>query len=117
MNYSVRGAISLEKNSTFEIEQATCKLLREIIAQNDIKIFDITQIIFSATKDITKAYPAEFARKIGITHASLLCVQEMFVEESLPLCIRILLNFNAELGKKISHVYLGRAKKLRPDLF
>ena len=48
MNYSVRGAISLEKNSTFEIEQATCKLLREIIAQNDIKIFDITQIIFSA---------------------------------------------------------------------
>lgn len=116
INYSVRGAITIKENTVEQIEISTCELLIEIIKRNDIKISDINQIIFSATNDITKYYPAVSARKLGIINASLLCVQEMHTEKSLPLCIRVSLNFNSKPGKKISHVYLGKAKELRPDL-
>lgn len=115
--YSVRGATCIKKNDENEIDLATRELLLEIIKKNDIAKEQIVQIIFSATRDITKIYPAASARKIGIVNASLLCLQEMYVENSLPLCIRILMNFNADtMDKKICHVYLHEAKKLRPDL-
>ena len=116
MIYSVRGAISIEKNSPEKIELATCELLNKIIIKNNIDINNITQVIFSATKDITKAYPAYYARKMGINNACFMCVQEMYVEGSLDLCIRVLLNFIDKPGKNIFHVYLGKAKILRPDL-
>lgn len=118
MIYSVRGGISLKENSCEEIEAMTNKLLLEIIKKNNLEIKNITQIIFSATRDITKIYPAVFARKLGIINASLLCVQEMYVENSLPMCIRVLLNFYDvyQADRKIFNVYLGEAKKLRPDL-
>lgn len=118
MIYSVRGGISLKENSCEEIETMTSRLLLEIIKKNHLEIKNITQIIFSATRDITKIYPAVFARKLGIINASLLCVQEMYVENSLPMCIRVLLNFYDvyQTDRKIFNIYLGEAKKLRPDL-
>lgn len=118
MIYSIRGAVTVKKNSVQEIELATCNLLLEIIKKNNLEIKNITQIIFSATRDITKIYPAVYARKIGIVNASLFCVQEMYVENSLPMCIRVLLNFcdKYQADKKIFNIYLGEAKKLRPDL-
>lgn len=118
MIYSIRGAVTVKKNSVQEIEFATRNLLLEIIRKNNLEIKNITQIIFSATRDITKIYPAVYARKIGIVNASLFCVQEMYVENSLPMCIRVLLNFcdKYQADKKIFDIYLGEAKKLRPDL-
>ena len=118
MLYSVRGATCVKKNTESEIKFATFELLDNIIKRNNIKPENITQIIFSATSDITKIYPAVCAREMGLINASLLCVQEMHVENSLRLCIRVLLNFwsNLDDKKKICHVYLNQAKILRPDL-
>ena len=116
MLYSVRGATCVKNNTEHEIEVATVELLDKIIKKNYIEPKSITQIIFTATKDITKIYPAACARKVGLTHVSLLCVQEMYVENSLDLCIRVLLNFWAKAGLEVSHVYLNKAKILRPDL-
>jgi len=92
-------------------------MLSEIINRNKISQKDIVSVLFTATKDITKAYPAEAARELGITSAGLCCYQEMYVENSLPKCIRVLINVESELQQsEMKHVYLRGAVNLRPDI-
>ena len=80
---SIRGAITAKNNTSEEILGITENLLKEIIKANNINTDDIISIIFTATKDLDAAYPAVAARKIGITNASLMCMQEMYVVGSL----------------------------------
>lgn len=114
---SIRGAIVVDGNTKENILDRTKEILETIIKENSIKNEEIESIIFSATKDITAVYPAVAAREIGIVDASLLCVQEMYVENSLQMCIRILMHINKEYCQnKVKHVYLNGAECLRPDL-
>lgn len=114
---SIRGAITVEDNTKENILKETKKLLIEIINRNNISKDEIISIIFTATKDLTAAYPAISARELDIVQASLLCVQEMDVDNSLKKCIRVMMNVESELSQQdIKHVYLKDAKKLRPDL-
>lgn len=115
--YSIRGAINVKVDEKSEINEASYELINKILEINDIDIDDIISIIFSCTNDLKSAYPAEMARKIGITNASLLNLQEMYVEDSMPMCIRILMFVNRDKKQKdIRHVYLRDTSKLRPDL-
>lgn len=114
---SIRGAITIEENTKENIIKNTTELLEQIIYQNDLKIENIINILFTATKDITKEYPAVSARQIGITQASLMCLQEMDVENSLEMCIRVMLTVNTEKSQsQVKHIYLKNAKILRPDI-
>lgn len=116
-NSSIRGAVTIEHNTKENILYNTKLLLNEIIKQNDIYIDDIISIIFTATKDIDAAYPAVAARELEIIHAGLMCFQEMYVKDSLKMCIRILVNIETDKKQKeMKHIYLKDAKKLRPDL-
>ena len=113
----IRGAITIEENTKMDILNHTKTLLECVIKENNLNIEDIRAILFTATKDIDQAYPAVAARELGITQASLMCMQEMYVEGSLPLCIRLMLC--AENGKSQDsavHCYLKKAAALRPDL-
>lgn len=113
---TIRGAITIKNNSETEIRTNTIALLDEILSVNHISASDVESLIFTSTKDITRAYPAKFAREIGFENSTLMCVQEMYVEGSLPLCIRVLMFVNhSDLTSPI-HVYLKGAEKLRPDL-
>ena len=114
---SIRGATTSEENTAEAILQAMEEMLHEIIAVNKLDVDQIIDIIFSATKDLNAVYPAVAARKIGIVEAGLFCVQEMDVQGSLPMCLRVL--FHVDVAGKQSdmkHVYLRGAKVLRPDL-
>ncbi len=117
---AIRGATTIENNTKKEILEASKELLESIIKENSINIDEIISILFTATKDISKAYPAVAARELGITQAALMCMQEMYVEESLPMCIRVMVEIQRNpIHKKDltgCHVYLRGAKKLRPDL-
>lgn len=116
---AIRGATTIKENTKIEILEATQELLSAIIKENKIEIQEISSILFTATKDVTKAYPAVAARQLGITQASLMCMQEMYVEGSLPMCIRVMVQIqriNANMDLHIKHIYLHGAKKLRPDL-
>ena len=114
---SIRGAITIEENTKENIVTNTETLLKEILTQNNINKDDIINIIFSATKDVTKAYPAIATRNLGITDCAIMCLQEMYVEDSLSMCIRIMLTANVDLKKQdIKHIYLKEAKRLRPDI-
>ena len=111
----IRGAITVEKNDKEEIYNASYRMIKEIIERNNLNIDDIISVIFTATKDLDQAYPAVSARKLGIVDASLMCVQELYVEGSLNMVIRASLMAESSLKQKeVRHVYLERAAVLRP---
>lgn len=115
--YSIRGAITIEENSIENIRINTIDMLKQILNENNISVDDCVSLIFTCTKDITKAYPAKFARELGFVNCSLMCVQEMYVEDSLEMCIRVMVTINKEDNDfKAKHVYLKDAQRLRPDL-
>jgi monofunctional chorismate mutase len=81
-----------------------------------LKTEEIINAFFTATPDLKSAYPAQAARNMGWTMIPMMCVQEMHVVGSLPKCIRVLLQVQQKKDREVKHVYLGEAKKLRPDL-
>ena len=97
----IRGAITVEENSKREILENTKKMLFAIIERNELKIEDIIQIQFTMTKDLDAVYPAVAAREIGITDAALMCMQELYVQDSLEKCIRCAVLCNIEKNKEI----------------
>ena len=114
----LRGAISVTENTSEQIIAATRELLTELLRANAITEFDdIISAIFTTTPDLTDAFPAEAARALGMQHVPLLCASEIAVPHGMPRIIRILLHVNTTRNQKeVVHVYLGDAKKLRPDV-
>jgi chorismate mutase len=113
----VRGATTVESNSREAILEEARKLLALMIRFNDIRSEDVASAIFTLTRDLDAEFPALAARQIGWGDVPLLCSYELSVPGSLPKCIRILVHWNTEkTQQQITHVYLGSAQKLRPDL-
>jgi monofunctional chorismate mutase len=114
---SIRGATTIENDTAQELLSGASELLLEIINANNLKIDNIIAIFFTCTRDLTSTYPAKAARDIGITHASLMCLQEMHVVNSLEKCIRICIFYEDNITiDEIKHVYMNSATSLRPDL-
>lgn len=113
----VRGAISVEANTRDAIFEATADLLRAIVEANGMAQDDIASVFFTATHDLTAAYPALAAReRLGWHDVPLLCGQEMAVEGSMARCLRVLIHWNtARTPPEIRHIYLRDAAALRPD--
>lgn len=113
----IRGAISVEANTTQAIRKATIELLEQIIEKNEVNLEDISCVIFTMTQDLDALYPAAAAREIGFSQVPLLCFNEMKIQGSMEKVLRVLMLVNTEkTQKEIKHVYLGQAQKLRPDL-
>lgn len=113
----VRGAITVERDDAELLMTATEKLLRAIVAENDIDSGDIASALFTLTPDLVSQFPAAAARRIGWTQVPLLNFTEIGVPGSLPRCIRVMLHVNtAKRQDQIVHVYLDGAQVLRPDL-
>lgn len=114
---AIRGATTIVNDNKEEILLETKKLLEKIISTNNIKTENIISIIFTATDDLSKVYPAVAARELGITASGLICMQEMYVENSLKKCVRVLMMLESNSKQsEVVHVYLNDAKILRPDL-
>ena len=114
---TIRGAITVKENTRAAILEATRILLQEICLRNEVAEGAILSVIFSATPDLDAVYPAEAARARGWSQVSLLCVQEMAVQGSLPACIRVMMFLESTLAQDaIRHCYLEGAAALRPDL-
>ena len=114
----IRGATTAETNKEDAILTATRELLMAIQQANpSLSPDDLASAMFTMTPDLTAVHPAKAARQMGWTSVPLMCAQEIPVENSLPLCIRVLLTWNTALEQKdINHVYLRQAAALRPDL-
>jgi chorismate mutase len=113
----IRGATTVEANSATAILSATGDLLARIVEANEVEAADVASALFTATPDLTAAFPAQAAREMGWHHVPLLDAQEIAVPGSLPHCVRVLVHWNTDKSQdEIRHVYLGEAASLRPDL-
>lgn len=107
----------MENDREEEILEACKELLLEMQHQNSLNHDDLAAVIFTITPDLRSAFPAKSARLIGWTIVPLIDAIEPDIEGSLPKCIRVLMLWNTTLPQDaIKHVYLGKAKGLRPDL-
>ena len=114
----IRGAVTVDENSKEKIWQAARQLVTEILSQNELQAENIGAIIFSMTEDLTAAFPSFAVRQLpALRLIPLFDTREPAIENSLPLCIRVLILADTSVEQnKIRHVYLGDAKNLRPDL-
>jgi tryptophan synthase alpha chain len=112
----IRGATTVETNTSEDILEATTDLLDAIIRLNEIDSPDVVSAIFTTTPEITASFPAMAARELGWTDVPLLCAHEMAVPGALRGVVRILLHVNtARTPSEIRHVYLREAGALRPE--
>lgn len=115
---AVRGATTVENNTSEEILRETEILLKEMVEVNNIDKNDIISVFFTVTQDLDAVFPAVAARKIGWENVALMCSNEMAVRNSLDKCIRVLLHFNTDkANSELKYIYLKNARRLRPDLF
>ena len=118
MMRGIRGAVTVRRNDKEEIWQAAQELVAALLRANEIVPDDIGAAIFSATADLTAAFPTAGVRRMrGFDLVPLFDARQCAVENSLPRCIRVLLLVNTDRAQaEIRHVYLRDAVKLRPDL-
>ncbi len=112
----IRGATTVERNTSEEILTATAELLALLISRNELRAEDIASAIFTMTADLDAAFPALAARELGWSEVALMCMREIPVPGSLSMCIRVLLHVNTvREASEISHVYIHGAVNLRPE--
>lgn len=114
----IRGAITVEANEATEIAAATLELTQAIVEANGINPVDICSVFVTVTTDLDDTFPAQSIRQLaGWELVPLMCSLEVPVKGSLEKCIRLMLLVNTDKGQAdIEHVYLRRARQLRPDL-
>jgi chorismate mutase len=114
---AARGAISVRSDTRDAVLEATERLLGEMLERNSLATGQLVSVFFTATEDLTSVFPAEAARRIGLTAVPLLCAREMAVVGAMPSVIRVLMQFNSDRAQnEVSHVYLDGAEALRDDL-
>lgn len=113
----MRGAATAEANTPEAVLAATRHLLLALQTANGFQVDDLVSAIFTATPDITAAFPAAAARALGWDRVPLLDAVEIAVPGALRLCVRVLLHVYTERDMAdVHHVYVGAAACLRPDL-
>ena len=111
---AIRGAVDAQNTASSIINQSKI-LLEEIIRVNKLDKKEIKCILFTATQDIDKAYPALAARYIGLNDTALICLNEMLVEGQMQGVIRTTIFYNDDINK--TDIYLGNTKSLRKDKY
>lgn len=115
---AVRGATSVSSDDRTEIHESVIELLTEMTLRNGIETDDIVSVMFTMTPDLKSTFPARAAHGLeGWNEIPMICTIEIDVPSALPMCIRVLMHAYSALPRKdVRHVYLGDARRLRPDL-
>lgn len=114
---AIRGAITVPTDDAEAIREAVIELLDAVRRENALADHEVISAIFTATADLSAAFPAETARAAGWHRVPLLCTSEIAVPGSMPRCLRLLVHVERVWGRReVRHVYLREATRLRPDL-
>ena len=114
---ALRGAITCNENTKQEIEEKTQRLVKELLARNELEHDDLVSMVFTATDDLTAEFPAAAARGVGLGDIPLLCARELDIAGGKPMCIRLLVHCYTDRPlDELNHVYLEGARTLRDDL-
>ena len=114
---ALRGATTLDVDERDHLIERTQELIHEMFERNGLVEDDLVSIVFTATDDISSAFPAEAARESGFTHTPLLCARELEIVGGIERCVRVLVHAYTTRSKaELRHVYLHAARQLRTDL-
>ena len=113
---ALRGAITVERNESDAILEATDELVRAVMERNSLEAGDLVSCVFTCTGDLDAEFPAVAARGLGLSAVPLICAQEIDVPGALPRVIRLMVHCYASDGSSLQHVYLREAAGLRRDL-
>lgn len=112
----VRGATTADANTPQAITEAVMDLMTALLQANEIDEEDIASVFFTSTPDLTAAFPAIGARKVGLSKVALLGMIEIDVPDAVKQCVRVLIHWNTTKSlDEVVHVYLKGAVVLRPD--
>ena len=113
---TIRGATTSDGNTKSDIESAVHELIEELITRNNLEPKNILSIVFTVTKDLNACFPASVARKYKeLDKVAFLDCQQMFVEDDVNFCIRLMAQVYLPLNIEPNHPYLRGASNLRPD--
>lgn len=114
---ALRGATTLDADTEAQVLDRVQVLLREMLERNGVDHDDLVSIVFTATEDVTSAFPAAAARAAGLGDVPLLCARELSIVGATPRCIRVLMHVTTDRSRaELRHVYLEGAKGPRDDL-
>jgi len=114
---ALRGATTIDVDSTGHIEGRVVSLLAQMIERNEVDHEDIISIFFTATADVVSTFPATAARTFGLGDVPLICAQELSITGATPMCIRVMMHLATGRSRsELHHVYLEGARGLRDDL-
>lgn len=114
---AVRGATQVSVDERETVLAATRELVTEVMTRNGLTSDDVLSVFFTATRDISSVAPALAARQLGLHEPALICAQEMWVEGSLPLVVRLLAHVETDRARsEIANVYLNGTEVLRADV-
>ena len=114
---ALRGATTLDRDERAHLLERTGELITALFERNGLGEEDLISIVFTATDDISSAFPAEAARVAGITHVPLLCARELDIDGGIARCIRVLVHaYTDRAVSDLRHPYLHAARQLRTDL-
>ena len=112
----IRGATTSDGNTKSDIVSAVHELIEELITRNDLEPINILSITFTVTKDLNACFPASVARKYKeLDKVAFLDCQQMFVQDDVNFCIRLMAQVYLPLNIEPNHPYLRGASDLRPD--
>ena len=111
------GAVQIERDTKDAIAAGVRELCRALVEQNALAPDEIVSAFFTLTPDLHAEFPAKIARDEGWDAVPMICAQELDVPNALPRVCRVMLHVDRDRrSAKAKHVYLGGARKLRPDL-
>ena len=114
MTKGIRGAITVDDNTVDSLKSATIELLTALLDKNKISKDQISHVIFTTTQDLNADFPAKFARlDLGFDDVAMMCLHELDVPNSLPMCLRVLIVVNCNENFAPQFVYLKGASQLR----
>jgi len=112
----IRGAIVARENTREAILGAARELLGRLIETNKVQESSVASVFFTSTSDLTAAFPAGVLREIGWDKVPVLCAQELDIAGGMKSVVRVLLLVNCDSQMDPKHLYIGKARELRPDL-
>ena len=114
----IRGAITVQEDTREAIWNAARAMMEAVLERNALAPAAIGAVIFSMTEDLSAAFPTAGVRQIeGFDLVPLFDARQCAGEGSLEKCIRVLVLADTDKAQaEIRHVYMGKAKELRPDI-
>lgn len=110
----IRGATTVDENTEKAIKEAVLELMFEIIRKNKLTGKEVAFVQFTVTNDITAAYPARFVREsFKWSDVAFMCLPELEIENSLRMCVRVMVVVNCLENFIPKFVYLKGAENLR----